>query len=94
MILSEEEIMKIKELEAIVHQISPPNPDILLSKEEILRALNELHPHFQDVVYHSDIRIAKAQLKKDLFYVVECGQDRFIEKCCEVLGRALLEEVK
>lgn len=37
---------------------------ILLTKKEILKALNAIDKNFQNTVYASDIRIAKDQLKK------------------------------
>jgi len=40
-----------------------------MTKQEYLDALNEIDPNFQNTVYHSDRRIARAAQKKLLKYL-------------------------
>ncbi len=70
---------------------------ILLDRKEILAALNELHPHFQDVVYHSDKRIVEAMGKKILIELQKIynlpDEGMFHKKLGEFI-QGLMEEVK
>ena len=79
---------------------------MILTDEGILNALNENPFNCVSHIsltegYKAEFRgLAKAQLKRDLAFIVDNGEDAFIRACHDVLGdihipkQSLLDEVK
>jgi hypothetical protein len=74
----------------------PEDTDLLLTKEEILEALNEVDKNFQKEVYASDKRISKAQLNKIQPVLASKNEDirRWRELACALSEKVKLQQAR